>query len=238
MSPYENRLQAEDFRRIGICSFLAEDAASEAALKTLAKNSARVTQANESSRIRGLEIFRTSIFGKEVLFVYFETSECDQEKAMEALYSNSPLWKKLETFIEPTSPFTLGDSNWSRAEFMNVIAVDSDINRPRGKRLGLVSELVRDKELSYRTLHQTNWPGVIDQMRRSHYRNWTTFLCEIEKRLLLFTYVEYVGQNRQGDDEAMAKDPVTQRWWTHTQPCIQPVDSSENAWLEMLKVDG
>ncbi len=237
MSPYENRLQAEDFRRIGMSSFLVDGAAGKAALEKLTEISANVERSSESSRIRCLEVFRTSISGKEVLFVYFETIELDQEKALEVLYSSSPIWEELEASIEPSSTFTLGGSKWSRAEFINVIAVDSELHRKKVQRLGLVSELVPDKELSYRTVHQTNWPGVIDQMMRSNYRNWTTFLCEIEKRLLLFTYVEYIGYNRQSDDEVMARDPVTQRWWAHTQPCIQAVDAGESAWLEMVKIE-
>lgn len=87
-------------------------------------------------------------------------------------------------------------------------------------RLGVMAGLKSSGELTYRTLHQTNWPGVVEQMFRSHYRNWTTFLLEWGKKLLLFTYCEYDGHDCAKDDTLIRADPVTQRWWRHTEPCL------------------
>lgn len=225
MSPYENRLNLEDFRRIGLiaCVKPGQSSALETAIKRLSGSS---DPFKETASIRNLNIFRRVIGKSELLFVYFETSELDQEKAIGVFSASSPLLNEIENNLEP----------WTRAEFMNVIAVDTEPNRNMGKQSGLVSELVPERELSYRSLHQTNWPGVIDQMRRSNYRNWTTFLTEWKGALLLFTYVEYIGEDQAADDAAMGIDPVTLRWWSHTQPCIRSVDSGGSAWSKMVRI--
>jgi len=120
-------------------------------------------------------------------------------------------------------------------ELINVIGPTLPSPQPGAplERAGLVSGLKPDCELTYRTLHQTNWPGVIDQMARSHYRYWVTFLMEFGTDLMLFTYCEYVGTNRSVDDTAMAADPVTQRWWKHTEPCLIPQTPDGGSWTRM-----
>ena len=58
-------------------------------------------------------------------------------------------------------------------------------------------------------------------------------MLEFEEELYLFTHVEYLGDDIAADNQAMAKDPVTQRWWTHTQPCLYPLISHEDVWAKM-----
>ncbi|MBT5902090.1 MAG: L-rhamnose mutarotase [Opitutaceae bacterium] len=88
-------------------------------------------------------------------------------------------------------------------------------------------------ELQYRTLHQTNWPGVVDQMARSNRRYWVTFLIDFGEQLWLFTYSEYVGDDYAADDAATAADPVTQRWWKFTEPCLIPLTPGGENWTTM-----
>ena len=96
-------------------------------------------------------------------------------------------------------------------------------------RVGLICELNPDMEQKYRTLHQTVWPGVIDQMSRSNYRHWTTWCVEIESKLYLIAYFEYIGTDKAADDADMASDPTTIRWWKHTDACQQKLPQEEGA---------
>lgn len=100
------------------------------------------------------------------------------------------------------------------------------------KRFGSVIRLRPEKEAEYRELHAAVWPAVLDQIQRSGIRNYTIFLRDG----LLFSYFEYVGEDFDADLAAMAKDPETQRWWTLTDPCQQPVQSAaEGEWWAPLE---
>ena len=121
-----------------------------------------------------------------------------------------------------------GEQTWLDMELICYLpcAVDKE---PDGEvvRYGLITMLKPDMEQKYRTLHQTVWPGVIDQIARSNVRHWTTWCVELEKRLYLVAYFEYVGSDKAADDADMANDPVTQRWWKHTDACQQPLPQQE-----------
>jgi L-rhamnose mutarotase len=95
---------------------------------------------------------------------------------------------------------------------------------PRAKpgkvqRFGNVIGLRPEKKDYYVKLHAETWPGVLAQIRRSNIRNYSIYLAELEGKLYLFSYFEYVGDDFEADMEKMAADPVTQRWWKETDPC-------------------
>ncbi|MBK1875827.1 L-rhamnose mutarotase [Pelagicoccus mobilis] len=232
MSPYENRLNSENFRRIGLLAEIRPDSLAEVA-DLVSSGSTDLAKDLEHAGIRNLAIYQKAVGDLELVFLYFETIELDQEKAILLLKESSAWWSTLEGHLLAHPRATKENHPWVRCEFMNVIAIESEFDRNKGDRIALVSQLIPEKELWYRTLHQTNWPGVVDQMRRSNFQNWTTFLIEWGESLLLFSYVEYVGKDREADESLMAADPVTQRWWTHTQPCLSPVEGSNDAWSAM-----
>lgn len=67
----------------------------------------------------------------------------------------------------------------------------------------------------YLELHDTIWPGVVAQIHRSAFRNYTIFI----RGDMLVQYFEYVGTDFAADDAAMQADPESQRWWRETAPC-------------------
>ncbi|GAA3334752.1 L-rhamnose mutarotase [Curtobacterium albidum] len=67
----------------------------------------------------------------------------------------------------------------------------------------------------YRELHDNSWPGVLDRIRKSNFRNYTIFL----RGDMLVQYYEYVGTDFDADLAAMQADPESQRWWLETGPC-------------------
>lgn len=90
------------------------------------------------------------------------------------------------------------------------------------KRIATVIRLRPEKEDEYRRLHADVWPAVLDRLTRSNVRNYSIFLRDG----VLFSYLEYVGSDYDADMAAIAADPETQRWWTFTDPCQQPVDTA------------
>ena len=87
------------------------------------------------------------------------------------------------------------------------------------KRVAAVIRLRPEKEQEYRRLHADVWPAVLDRLTRSHVQNYSIFLRDG----VLFSYYEYVGADYDADLAAVAADPETQRWWTFTDPCQEPV---------------
>ena len=236
MSPYENRLQGEKFRRVGLIALVRQG--SEAELTALM----RAAPANLSARLASMRIGNMNVFMKTIgertyLFTFLEyqgTAVAEVEAISNVL--GGDVWlATLSEHLEAHPRAAAAGRLWLRMEFMNAIGPTLPLPSSGRSltRLGLMSSLKPECELTYRTLHQTNWPGVIDQMGRSHYRYWISFLVEFGAELLLFTYCEYVGHDKAADDIAMAADPVTQRWWTHTEPCLNPLLPGNGSWTLM-----
>ena len=104
------------------------------------------------------------------------------------------------------------------------------------KRVGMVIGIRPEKIDEYKRLHADAWPGVLAQIRASNIRNFVIYLREPEN--LLFGHFEYHGDDLDADMAEMAKDPVTQEWWTHTDPCQQPMGSAKAGehWVYMEEV--
>ena len=104
------------------------------------------------------------------------------------------------------------------------------------QRMGLVIGIKPSKIAEYKALHAEPWDGVLAQLRKSNIRNFSIFLREPEN--LLFAYWEYVGDDFQADMKKMQDDPETQRWWSFTDPCQEPLASRKHGehWALMEQV--
>ena len=104
------------------------------------------------------------------------------------------------------------------------------------QRMGMVIGIKPDKIDEYKRLHAAAWPDVLAQIANSNIRNYTIFLREPEN--LLFGYWEYHGTDIDADLAEMARDPNTQEWWTHTDPCQSPLASRAEGeqWSMMEEV--
>jgi L-rhamnose mutarotase len=91
------------------------------------------------------------------------------------------------------------------------------------KRVASVIRLLPEKEASYRSLHAEVWPGVLDTLRANGVTNYSIFLRDG----LLFSYLEYVGDDYEASMARIGEDPVTREWWQHTDPCQSPVESAQ-----------
>ncbi len=61
----------------------------------------------------------------------------------------------------------------------------------------------------YERLHQAVWPSVLSRLSASNIRNYSIY----RYGELLFSYLEYAGDDFEADMAAIAADPETQRWW-------------------------
>jgi L-rhamnose mutarotase len=94
-------------------------------------------------------------------------------------------------------------------------------------RYAAVIRLRPEHESRYRELHAAVWPEVVSQLRAAHITNYSIFLRDG----LLFSYLEYRGDDYVADLARIAQDPATWRWWQLTDPCQQPLDgASPDEW--------
>jgi len=99
------------------------------------------------------------------------------------------------------------------------------------RRVASVIGLPEEHRAEYERLHAAVWPAVLDQIQRSHIRNYSIYRCGE----LLFSYFEYVGEDYDRDMAAMSADPATQRWWAVCTPLQSPLpDRAPGEWWKEL----
>jgi L-rhamnose mutarotase len=95
------------------------------------------------------------------------------------------------------------------------------------RRVAAVIRLRPEHEDEYRRLHADAWSSVLATLRAANVTNYSIFLRDG----LLFSYLEYVGEDYDADMARIAADEQTQQWWKLTDPCQQPVGSAvEGEW--------
>ena len=102
------------------------------------------------------------------------------------------------------------------------------------KRIGQIIRVKPEMEARYKELHAACWPGVLEKIHDCNIRNYTIFLRDG----LLFSYLEYTGDDFAADMQKMADDPMTQLWWKETAPCQEPVETAGDGvwWADMEEV--
>ncbi len=108
------------------------------------------------------------------------------------------------------------------------------------QRVAQIISLKPEAVTRYRELHASVWPDVLGTIRACNIRNYSIFLREPE--MLLFAYFEYIGEDFEADQVAMAADPVTQEWWQITMPLQTPLETrGEGDWwastVEVFHID-
>lgn len=102
------------------------------------------------------------------------------------------------------------------------------------QRIAMVTRVRPDKLEDYRRLHSDPWPGVLETLRANGIGNYSIFL----RGDLLFGYFEYSGDDIDASMAVVAADPVTQEWWTRTDPCQDPLAGTPEGeqWAPMESV--
>ena len=99
------------------------------------------------------------------------------------------------------------------------------------KRIGSVIGISSENVAEYERLHADVWPDVLSRLRQSNIVNYTIFRHDE----LLFSYMEYVGDDYKSDMAAMAADPATQQWWAVCMPLQRPLaDRADGEWWKTL----
>ena len=97
-----------------------------------------------------------------------------------------------------------------------------------GQVIGIKSEHLEE----YTRLHADVWPDVLAKIEECNIRNYSIY----HYNGLLFAYMEYHGDDFEGDMAKMAADETTQKWWDVCKPMQNPVeDRAEDEWWKTLE---
>jgi len=83
------------------------------------------------------------------------------------------------------------------------------------ERHALIVGVRPERREEYLALHRAVWPEVQAALSASHVTNYTIFRTGDT----LLAYYEYTGDDHAADMARIGEDPVTQEWWTRTNPC-------------------
>lgn len=93
--------------------------------------------------------------------------------------------------------------------------------------IGIAPEAIEE----YERLHADVWPTVQSRLAASNVTNYSIY----RHGTVLFSYLEYTGEDYEADMAAIAADPETQRWWDVCMPLQQPFDDrAEGEWWSEL----
>lgn len=226
-SPYEEHLASNAALPVGLFAFIDAEklAEAEALLQTISQTS--------SDDLENLAVHTRDIGSKRAVFAIFMTTPKHLQTSPQLLSQQVAGFKELEKLLS-LHPRAVHGQAWLRMEWVNRVATSEAFphNSKTVNHMGFVAGLKPESEAQYRTLHNANWPAVAEAMAAANYRNWTSHLVEIDDALYLFTDVEYIGTDIEQDNQIMAADPTTQRWWQLTEPCLIDLHDEGN-WSSM-----
>lgn len=95
------------------------------------------------------------------------------------------------------------------------------------RRLASVIGISPENVEEYERLHAAVWPAVLERLQQSNVTNYSIY----RHGDLLFSYMEYVGDDYEADMAKVAADPATQQWWAVCEPLQNPLPGrAEGEW--------
>ncbi|MDP0500833.1 MAG: L-rhamnose mutarotase [Verrucomicrobiota bacterium JB022] len=235
-SPYENYLATGRDTQVGLLAQIEEGQGDALAKAVASLEEGKPARQLKKAGISGLATFSRNIEGKDyavIRFVYAGGKDyLGAAKAFEEATAQVE-WRKI---VAPHPRAVTYGRTWLQMEWINYIR-GYDVDREPSNSLMIGCRVRPEMEMQYRTLHQTVWPGVVDQAVRGKIRDLCVFLVELDDDLVEFLYLDYMGDDQAADDAANAADPINQRWWKLTDACQMPFsDVEEGIWTLMNPV--
>lgn len=117
---------------------------------------------------------------------------------------------------------------------MSCTVQEEKISEKEVTRYGWVIKVKAEKLEEYKELHANPWPEIDSMLKVCNIQNYSIYYRDG----LLFSYLEYTGDDFDADMALMATDSMTNVWWALTDPCQEPVESAEEGvwWADMEEV--
>ena len=235
-SPYELYLMSGQDTHVGLIAELKSGATDRFTAAIAKCSSAPLNRQLTMSGIKNVGAFTRIIDDKHFAVIYFKYAGGQEYLSAARVFEETTSELDWSRWITPHPRAERYGRQWLQMEWINFIR-GVNVDRAPTKTLMIGTTVIPEKELQYRTLHQTTWPGVVDQAVRGNIRNLNIFLVELDDLLVEFLYLEYVGQDEVKDDAANKADPINQRWWKLTDPCQKAfLDVKDGKWVELERV--
>jgi L-rhamnose mutarotase len=235
-SSYENYLNTDQPTQVGLLAKIDPSKEEDIRASLLRLSDPDETKQLARAGIQNVTAFTRIINETSWLVVHFVQD--DEKPYLEAasLFENASVGtRNLTKQILPHPLAKRFGAKWLQMEWINYIR-GKDIDGPQKSELMIVTTILPEKESEYRSLHQTVWPGVVDQLVRSWNRDLCIFLAEIDGLLVEFLYVEYVGDTREAHDAMSQSNPINHRWWKLTDACQKGLPGVDGNWIPMDQV--
>ena len=236
-SPYEAYLMSGRETHVGLLAKVKPGMLTDFQSSFKECRSDTVQEGLKQAGITRLQAFTRNIEGADYAVLYFTYAGGKPYLGAAAAFEKASSIIDWSRSTSPHPRATTYGRHWLQMEWINFIH-GLDVDREPTNALMIGTTVIPEKEMQYRTLHHTTWPGVVDQAVRGKIRNLNIFLVELDDQLVEFLYLEYMGTDEQADDLANKADPINQRWWKHTDVCQKPFsDVTEGIWalLEPVK---
>jgi len=235
-SPYEQYLMSGRETHVGLLARLETGKLADFELDFRKCGVETVAEELSAAGISDLQAFTRMIEGTNYAVIYFSyAAGSNYLDAATAFEKATQLINWSETTAAHPRAKTYG-RHWLQMEWINFIR-GVHVDRKPTSTLMIATTVIPEMEFQYRSLHQTTWPGVVDQAVRGNIHNLSIYLVELDDELVEFLYLEYMGTDSEADDAANKADPINQRWWKLTDACQKPFsDVKEGNWTEMLPV--
>ena len=232
-SPYETYINSKKPKQVGLLARISPG-------NTLKIQDAiqKVTDGDQdcllaANGVSNVTAFTRTIGENDWIVVHFVLDgDRDYLSAADLFEKATEATRNLTQLVSPHPRASRFGTRWLQMEWINYIR-GRDVDDPATSELMIVTTIIPEKEAEYRSLHQTVWPGVVDQVIRSWSRDLCIFLAEIDGLLVEFLYVEYVGTYREKDDAMSQSDIINHRWWKLTDACQTGLPGVEGNWVEM-----
>ena len=233
-SPYENYLLSGRPTHVGLIAQATENKEDDLANALLEIASDQHTDAFAQAGITNISSYAKKIHGATWFVVYFTFDGTKEYLDAAEAFESVPVVTALKPALVPHPRAVRYGRQWLQMEWINFIR-GKNVERQATSKLMIVTRIRPEKEAEYRSLHQTVWPGVVDQAIRGNIRNLCIFLVEMGDDLVEFLYLEYVGDNDAADDVMNKADPINIRWWRHTDACQIGLSGQDN-WVLMDQI--
>ncbi len=178
-SPYENYLMTGKETHVGLIAEIKPQRRSDFEKAWRQCGAERLQQSLERAGISRLRAFTRQIEGKEYVVMYFAYAGGRPYLGAAAGFEQATVpidWSATTTAHPRAKTY---DRHWLQMEWINFIAGHQE-TQAEPQRLMIATSVIPAMEMQYRTLHQTVWPGVVDQAVRGKIRNLNIFLVELD----------------------------------------------------------
>lgn len=236
-SPYENYLQSDRTTLVGLIAQIDPEQKEDLIEGINAMDDDVVRRALGASGIENVTAYSRKIGQHEwVVLNFLYDGKHDYLDAARSFETACEETAYLTGLTRPHPRAERFGTHWLQMEWINYIR-GKDVPGPAQNQLMIVTTVRPEKEQEYRTLHQTVWPGVVDQVARSNNRNLSIYLTEINDQLVEFLYLEYVGDSPDKDEQMSQSDAINHRWWSKTDACQKPLPDVDGIWDAMTPLN-